>query len=523
MQIENIVRKTTRRNFMKKLLIVFLTLFYFLPLSAKSYSEFLSDAKKYESQKKWCFALGAYYDAMGTDEAPENKKDAVEGYTLLSDAILNGNPGLGKFNKFTIHDEWKNLLIDAEQFGSSFNLYEITIHDLIQGDLDYKTKTATYTAKITYRKGNRYKKTISVISEGYKKAYKSDWTDLPAVSTSIFDGITYSNWPDESVSSNKDDKYNVHGALVFHLGNNYLNAFEYYYENGGLSLHDFKFNIVDENGKELVKGKRWLLAESKTISFSGITPDVMDLIDNGKAFVNPVSCYLEYGKYNSKEDQGGRTFIKSFPEVELPIDSSIFLSKETPKDKVYSNFSWAMEYEKRIKAIQILNSNMIKIPEINIEMFKTEVSQELYESIMGINPSALKDEKGSVDNISWYDAIYFCNKLSEINNREPVYSVDGETYIEKWNYTPHKGNQIYGKLTQNISANGYRLPTREEWKYAANGDFGLFNMNDDVGEWGWDSGYVSNDVYYGLERIDLIHPCHQEEKISLRIVCSIKN
>ena len=61
---------------MKKLLFVLLAMLCVLPLFAKSYSEYLAEAKKYESQKKWCYALDSYYDAMGTDELPENKLEA---------------------------------------------------------------------------------------------------------------------------------------------------------------------------------------------------------------------------------------------------------------------------------------------------------------------------------------------------------------------------------------------------------------------------------------------------------------
>ena len=58
-----------------------------------------------------------------------------------------------------------------------------------------------------------------------------------------------------------------------------------------------------------------------------------------------------------------------------------------------------------------------------------------------------------------YDAIYFCNKLSEKFGFIPVYAVDGKTNVATWKYTPHQGNWINGKITMNSTANGFRLPT----------------------------------------------------------------
>ncbi len=46
---------------------------------------------------------------------------------------------------------------------------------------------------------------------------------------------------------------------------------------------------------------------------------------------------------------------------------------------------------------------------------------------MGENPSEYKGDELPVENVSWYDAIYFCNKLSEEYGLEAVYSIDGET------------------------------------------------------------------------------------------------
>lgn len=79
----------------------------------------------------------------------------------------------------------------------------------------------------------------------------------------------------------------------------------------------------------------------------------------------------------------------------------------------------------------------------------TEVSQKEYEEIMGENPSEFKGENLPVENVSWYDAIEYCNRLSEKEGLTPVYTINGES------------------ATWDRSANGYRLPTEAEWEYSA--------------------------------------------------------
>lgn len=79
---------------------------------------------------------------------------------------------------------------------------------------------------------------------------------------------------------------------------------------------------------------------------------------------------------------------------------------------------------------------------------KYEMTQKEYSEIMGVNPSSFNGDNRPVEMVSWYDAIAFCNALSEKENLTPAYTVNGNDVV--WNK----------------DANGYRLPTETEWEFA---------------------------------------------------------
>ena len=156
---------------------------------------------------------------------------------------------------------------------------------------------------------------------------------------------------------------------------------------------------------------------------------------------------------------------------------------------------------------------------------ETEVTQELWQAVMGSNPSTFTSNKQQpVDDVSWNDCQEFIKKLNQLTGEDFRLPIE-----EEWEYAARGGNKSKGyKYSGSNSIREiawYRNNSNGTTHAVATklpNELGLFDMSGNVWEWCQSKANADNTVSCYILRGGSWYDDAQLERVSCR-VCDTSN
>ena len=432
-----------------------------------------------------------------------------EGGNLTANPVLQGGKAL-KDSEITF------TAIPANSVSHEVDKWEITGGTKISGGEDgsssLKVKiTGDTTVKVTFKEKPKYTVTITGTPNGTVTA-GSD------ISQPVYKG-TVIKFTAEPASGYGVGKWTITGGTIVSGGKSRDRTASVSITGDTSVKVDFDYELIlktleifgkdASSGSMSVKGKREVTLSDVVAKFdygSHTDEQIPVTVTNGtlKLGENTVSLSVEGSAGNYA---GWSKDIKITREVTYDIEGIEFTMKDiaavTNAQLGHDDYGNNDPHTVRLSAYLI---------------GETEVTQELWEKVMGNNPSYFDGSSGKdpdvgetqgkrpVESVNWYQAIAFCNKLSIKLNLDPCYTVNvGGTPVDFENLTfdhiPTDDNADWNKAELDMNKKGFRLPTEAEWEWAAKGGtddkWAGTNTEAELKNYAWynsNSGYKTHEV-----------------------------
>ena len=289
-----------------KLITFFFTFIVVLPCFTETskYIELFNQGQKYETEKRWVHALGAYYDALEENQTDE----AYDSYKRIARAIESGQPGLGEFDDFSYYEDWISLMAEYENYWYEYCPFIFRFIGIQQKKIYLENKTADYSVKIIPQETKKYIEIHNIIEIGYNTALLTSkvkkWPDVslnntPEIANQINAVLTptvirsikqysYGSYFKLNAATALFEKDDTEGH--FPIGSdNYIDL--------DIAPYEIYFSLIDENGNELKKLGHQVCGYEYIFNVSA---EIKNLIDKQKVSFSPTEIHLKYGTIDSE-------------------------------------------------------------------------------------------------------------------------------------------------------------------------------------------------------------------------------
>lgn len=251
-----------------------------------------------------------------------------------------------------------------------------------------------------------------------------------------------------------------------------------------------KLNIMPEKTKEVYDSVKLILEKQisedilkmdyssalKNIELAGLINGSEHIVAQNS--IELIFCYLEIGQLDQAQGlieklaqiKKSKTILSKLLDInQLPTQSRL----QSLRDLCFQIDSSAMQrcedkYFPRLHYIKVDSLEHKNISHLKTNTFYIaphELTFHEYDLFCTATMSRIPNDNGwgrgtrPVIDITWYDAIEYCNWRSARDGLNPVYTVT--------KFDHNAGDSLKKKVVINSNADGYRLPYESEWEYVA--------------------------------------------------------
>ena len=261
--------------------------------------------------------------------------------------------------------------------------------------------------------------------------------------------------------------------------------------------------IIIKEGETLSVNEK--LQTGKKINISTDQSGDKIYVDGNYLGISPITTNLSYENHEIKAERNGKTVSKTISVAQNGDDSVklTFMIDITIKVKGVTftmiaveggTFSMGATLEQGGDAYD----NEKPVHRVTLSSYyigETEVTQKLWQAVMGKNPSKYKGDKRPVEQVSWNDCQEFIKKLNQLTGKNFRLPTEAE-----WEYAArggnrskgykHNGSNTIGNVAWYTSNSG---STTHDVKTKQANELGIYDMGGNVWEWcqDWYGGYSS--------------------------------